>query len=309
MAIDKGAQLTDIRMQALDKRIQQNYAAALSSAIQQQQAAIRQLAAFDASKFPDMTAEQMQAQRIVYVNRIDKQTNVVRALASEIAQGGQGAARVIQSEMLNVFGINLDWAEYSIDRQAGLLMNWQIYDQRQLQVLLEDGASPFTRIAYDNLGKEQPIVNKLKNELTQAVMLGESQGELIKRIRNVTGQSISQARRVAQTERNRVQSQARFMGMQEAEQMGIDMGKRWLSRMDSRVRDVHAAVTGEEVANEDTFSNGLMYPGDPAGAAYQIVNCRCVLQPMVLNVPNSVKAYRAQMRKSYGFDEWRASRA
>jgi uncharacterized protein with gpF-like domain len=98
------------------------------------------------------------------------------------------------------------------------------------------------------------------------------------------------------------------MAGNEAVDMGIDMQKQWLSRMDSRVRDDHASVTGEIVDYNDTFSNGLRFPGDPNGAPEQVINCRCELKDMVKNVPESVRRYREKMNETYGFDEWREQR-
>jgi SPP1 gp7 family putative phage head morphogenesis protein len=237
--------------------------------------------------------------------QVERTTGLSRHIAAEIARGGEVAAEMIRGEMLNVYGLNLDWARYGIDRQAGFFLDWTVYDRRQIGVLVSEGQSPFTRIAYNRLGQDKRIVTKLQNEMLQAILLGESQAQIMRRIRDVTGQSVAQARRVAQTERNRVQSEARYQGIKEAADMGIQIMKRWISRMDSRVRDDHADVTGEEVDYEKPFSNGLMFPGDPDGSAEEVINCRCVLQPMVKYVPESVKRYREEMRQDWGFDEYR----
>jgi HK97 family phage portal protein len=49
----------------------------------------------------------------------------------------------------------------------------------------------------------------------------------------------------------------------------------WLTSRDGRVRDIHGPLEGQKVAFGERFSNGLLYPGDPAGGPGEIVNCRC----------------------------------
>ena len=66
-------------------------------------------------------------------------------------------------------------------------------------------------------------------------------------------------------------------------EMGKQMGrpgvmKTW-STTSTNPRPSHAAMDGETVPIDDAFSNGLMWPGDVAGAggdANEIANCSCV---------------------------------
>ena len=121
--------------------------------------------------------------------------------------------------------------------------------------------------------------------MTQAVMLGEDQKKLIHRIRNVMGNSAYCAKRIAQTERNRVQSQARADTIREAAGAGVVMHKRWSTRMVNS-RDSHVALNGVEIPEGEKFhtiwGNALDYPGDPDAPAREVINCHCVLVPVVL---------------------------
>lgn len=56
--------------------------------------------------------------------------------------------------------------------------------------------------------------------------------------------------------------------------------KRWVTRHDSKVRDTHRSVDGDTIPLSEPFMVGgsdLMYPGDPAGTASEVINCRCIL--------------------------------
>ena len=62
-----------------------------------------------------------------------------------------------------------------------------------------------------------------------------------------------------------------------AKDMGADVVKQWDSTLDTRTRESHQAVDGEIRELDKPFSNGLMFPGDPDGAAAEVINCRCAL--------------------------------
>jgi uncharacterized protein with gpF-like domain len=73
---------------------------------------------------------------------------------------------------------------------------------------------------------------------------------------------------------------ANFGSQEAAKQTGLPMKKQWLAAQDDRTRDTHREVSGEAVGMDDTFRVGdsdLHYPGDPAGAADEVINCRCAL--------------------------------
>lgn len=54
----------------------------------------------------------------------------------------------------------------------------------------------------------------------------------------------------------------------------------WRTAVDSRTRDAHAEMEGETVGLDETFSNGLAYPGAP-GPAEETINCRCMVEVKV----------------------------
>ena len=90
---------------------------------------------------------------------------------------------------------------------------------------------------------------------------------------------------MAQTERTRIQSQARAEALHKAAEMGIITTKEWSARM-RNTRDSHAALNGVVIPENKKFrtiwGNELRYPGDPSAPAKEIINCHCVLIPGVL---------------------------
>lgn len=305
---DLGIKMTDDRIKGLMKRLEGVYSEAYKKAIENEKTAIAKYASLTDEALKDLTPEARQLKREAFRREVQRTHDLADKIGAELANAGETAAKITQGEMTNIYGLNYDFTAYNINRQTGLSLDWTIYDRNQLAVMMQKEQPPFTKIAYRNLGKDKVIVQRLQNELIQATLNGESQQKIIRRIKGVTGQSTRQAKRVAQTERVRVQSQGRNMAIDEASEMGIEMQKMWVSRMDARVRDDHAAVTGEIVDSGEKFSNGLLFPGDPNGEAEQVISCRCYEKPMVKNVSPALARHRAAFSKAIGFDEWRASR-
>ena len=98
--------------------------------------------------------------------------------------------------------------------------------------------------------------------------------QIAKNIRQFyTDRSPFKAMRVARTE---VASASGFGQREAAKQSGIVKTKGWMSSRDDRVRDSHVAIDGEKQPLDESYSNGLMYPGDPSGNTAEFIMCRCV---------------------------------
>ena len=119
----------------------------------------------------------------------------------------------------------------------------------------------------------------VRNQIADGIALGETTDELSQRVGDVFVMERRRALTIARTETAQSFAGGRFMAMK---QVGINK-HRWLSSQDTRVRDTHAigtGVDGELVVVGETFSNGLLFPGDPNSPdAGETINCRCVTLP------------------------------
>jgi hypothetical protein len=79
--------------------------------------------------------------------------------------------------------------------------------------------------------------------------------------------------RAAEIAVSRVTTTATFGSQEGARQGGLGT-KTWQVNS-GNPRDSHAALDGETVGIEETFSNGMKWPGDPAGGADEVANCQC----------------------------------
>lgn len=122
-------------------------------------------------------------------------------------------------------------------------------------------------------------ISKLKAELSAGVLEGEGIDKLSERIKGLFEEWYrGRNETIARTEVLSSNNAGTMFGYK---QSGIVKKKEWLATRDSRTRDTHAEMDGEQVAVNKKFSNGLDFPGDPNGDPGEIINCRCTTIPIV----------------------------
>lgn len=138
--------------------------------------------------------------------------------------------------------------------------------------------SKISKGLYTKLGEDVDVLKKrITAEVTRSIATGASYGQCAKRLAGQTKIGYNKAVRIARTEGHRIQCSAAMDAMEQAKAKGADVVKQWDSTLDGLTRESHVAVDGEWRELDKPFSNGLMFPGDPAGGAAEVVNCRCAL--------------------------------
>lgn len=275
-------------------RVREIYTAALRKALKEKKAFLQTVEAVRTGKkkppafYVSQGEEAVEKWKQGFIRELIRKEKVIEGIIAQLNAAGVEAADVIRGSMVDIYQTNREEAAQLIGataEQADVNMTFAQYDKRQIGVILQENESPMSRIAYRNLGQNTAIRRRLQNELAQATILGEGQRELIKRIQKVTGMSVSQARRVAQTERTRVQSQARWQAGEEAKAAGVGVYNTWSTRMVNS-RETHISLNGKKAMQGEPFvtsaGNSLKYPGDPSAPASEVINCHCVLVPDVL---------------------------
>lgn len=291
---DRGVMMSDAIEQATLTRLADIYNGALRRALKQKAALLRKIAAVDAGKikppayYANRGEEGIREWREGWMRQLFRDNQLVETIMRELNACGVEAEKLIRGALADTYAANRDFTIEQITARAGdtlLTGSFALRSRREVEILVSEGESPFTRMAYDNIKSNPVILRRLQNSMAEACILGESQRKIIKRIQAITGQTYSQARRVAQTERTRVQSQARYETCQEASAMGVVVIYEWSARM-IRTRESHAALNGKKVMDGTPFvtiwGNVLRYPGDPSAPAREVINCFCVLVPDVL---------------------------
>lgn len=131
---------------------------------------------------------------------------------------------------------------------------------------------------YTRLGEDVGVLKKrITAQVTRSIATGASYAQTAKRLAGQTRIGYNRAVRIVRTEGNRIQNTAHMDAAYEARDRGADLVKQWDATLDGKTRESHVAVDMQIRELDEKFSNGLMFPGDPAGGAAEVVNCRCRL--------------------------------
>ena len=117
----------------------------------------------------------------------------------------------------------------------------------------------------------------IRSEVSRGVATSLPYKDIARNLNMQTNIGLNKAMRIARTEGHNVQVSSSYETSQRAKEKGADVLKQWSAALDGRTRESHARVDGEIRELDEKFSNGLKYPGDPAGGAAEVVNCRCAL--------------------------------
>lgn len=136
--------------------------------------------------------------------------------------------------------------------------------------------SKISRGLYERLGEDVDLLKKkITAQVSRGISSGMSYAQVAKQLESYTNIGFNNAVRIARTEGHRIQVQSANDACYKAKEKGADVVKQWDSTLDGRTRPSHQKVDGEIRELDEPFSNGLMFPGDPNGAAKEVVNCRC----------------------------------
>lgn len=158
-----------------------------------------------------------------------------------------------------------------IDKIFTLSANFELVKESVTARIRESGAEQVVRI--NNTTRDA-----IREALTEGIENQEGIPDLRNRVMSVfEDASRRRATVIARTETHNTVGTATFGTYQSAK---VEK-KQWLTAIDGRERPSHADVNGEIKGINEQFSNGLMYPGDPNGAPEEVIQCRCVLLPII----------------------------
>lgn len=126
---------------------------------------------------------------------------------------------------------------------------------------------------------EGQAVQKIARNILPEINSKSGEGDLEKSVIKRNRQS---AIRNARTMVTSAENGGRLASYKELDRMGIVQRKEWMATPDDRTRKSHIDIDGEERDINEKFSNGLMYPADPNGAADEVWMCRCSMADHVV---------------------------
>lgn len=290
---DEAVRIADEIEKALTQRISAVYGEALKKAIRMNRRFLQKIRDIDSGKIqpPNYynTPELIKKWREGYIRELMRQEHVIESIEQQIKDAGGKLEPEIKKALAEIYAVNANYTATKLTSFGGVDATSKYLltgvTRRQAAIVFRDTQPLFSKIAFRNLVEAPAVIRRLQNEMVQATLLGESQEKIIRRIRAVMGNSASNAQRIAQTERTRLQSQARADQLHEAAQMGIRVTKTWSTRMENS-RKSHELLNNKTINEGEKFhtiwKHDLAYPGDPSAPAEEVINCHCVLIPNVV---------------------------
>lgn len=178
----------------------------------------------------------------------------------------------------------IDLFNMQIERKVTLFdFDPKIYTNLQNQTFI---ASQRT---LDRVGNN--IMNNVAKSYQNGLGIKDAARNLKKEFRQLKG---FEANRIARTEINSAQNAGAYQTYYD---YGIEYHQ-WWTGQDARVRDSHKSMQGEIVKVGNTFSNGLLRPGDRTGPIKEWINCRCTTVPYLMPLGFMAPMGRSNFKES-----------
>ena len=238
------------------------------------------------------------------------QYQMLDVLSTDLTNSNMIAASVINGYMPEVYAVNTNWTEYSIEKVLKVDTSFSLFDEATVERLVRDKPDLLPKAKVDIPADKRWNKSKLNAAITQGILQGETTDEIARRLADVTDMNKNAAVRNAATMTTSAQNGGRNDTIKRAEGMGISIKKRWLATLDGHTRPTHRKCDGEEREIGKLFSNGLEFPGDPHGAPAEVYNCRCCLVSVVDKSRTSLddRDTRELERWDMTYDEWKEAK-
>ncbi|WP_435007998.1 phage minor head protein [Tundrisphaera lichenicola] len=211
---------------------------------------------------------------------------MIRQAAREYLKHGHPPAHVFIAHRVRTKGVIEDHYRRTIPVFGGMALRQvksRRVERKAAQTIYESLVADW--IKRESLRKATMIADTDRDDVLGAISEGLTEGlgteEIARSIRKVSDLTPYRAATVARTETHAAATFGSIESVREAERsLGVKMNKEWLATRDNRTRPEHLAADGQQVAMDEKFSVGgesMDRPGDTAGSAANLVNCRCAI--------------------------------
>lgn len=193
------------------------------------------------------------------------------------------------------------------DRAGISIGTFEIYNADSVRVILRDNPILFPVV---NLPEDEAWNRRhINNEITQAIIQGNTMEQVAQRLQNVTAMDNRSAIRNARTSMTAAENMGRSECASRLRNRGVPIDEVWLATKDSRTRATHLLLDGTRKDENgyfgaDILRNPLRFPADPFGDAEEIYNCRCRLNIVLEGIDhsNDFQRYQSFMEENYPED-------
>lgn len=303
MRPDKGYDLTEKELKALEKRIYDSYKEAydgLTDIIKEYFAKFADRDASEKARLDagDITEEQYKQWRLAQIGRGKRFEALRDKVADRMTNANAAAVAYVNDATPGIYSLNRNFAAYTIEQVTGDV-GFDLWDEQTVKRLIVEQPELMPYYPPKRALKRGIDLAWGKKQITASVTSSILQGKSIKHMADdlqsrIVTMNRDSAIRTARTAVTGAQNAGRMDSYFAAEKMGIKCRKEWMATLDGRTRHSHAMLDGEVVDNDKKFSNGCRFPGDPQGRPEEIYNCRCTLVSVIEGIDTSGGKRRAR---------------
>lgn len=242
-----------------------------------------------------ITEEQYRQWRLNQMGRGERFIAFRDACAERMTEANKVAISYVNDTTPSVMSLNYNYSAYTIEQVSGNV-GFTLWDEQTVARLVKEEPTLLPKRRVNAPKDLKWNKRQFTAEITSGIIQGESIGKLANRVQNLSDANRSGAIRNARTAVTGAQNAGRQASYDRAKEMGLPLRKRWIATKDNRTRHAHAVLDGQTVPLDKPFKiegSELMFPGDPAGRANLVWNCRCTMRAVE---KEGVEAEPRQMR-------------
>ena len=259
----------------------------------------------------EMSKDDYQQWRLTQMGRGQRFEALRDKVAERYTQANEVANAYVNDMTPSIYSLNRNYEAYTIEKTVGSC-DFTMWDESTVRRLLVEQPDlmpyyPPSRalnrgidLAY---GKDQ-----ITKHVTSGIIRGLAPGKIANELMTgITTMNRDSAVRAARTGITAAQNAGRLDSYIAAENMGIQIKRRWMCTKDARTRLSHGMADGQiVVGTKKPFIVGgykMMFPGDKSlnAPGHEIYNCRCTTRTVE---KDGIEAEPRQMRVKNAEGEW-----
>lgn len=311
---DYGRRLVDEQLEELQEKIANLYTKATYELDEKLSEYFKQYEKRDAEMLAQLAAGEITDKQYTEWRRgtiIGQESwfNMRDKLAQDLTHSDEMAIAMINDTMPSVYSSSYNFGAFMMEEQSAVanvdLSPFTIYNADAVKILMAEDPDLLPSLNVDKNRDLQWNREHIQSAVAQGIIQGDSMDKIASRLQQVTAMDKNAAMRNARTATNGVENAGRQAAADRCVRNGIPMVKEWNAVHDARTRDTHLLIDGEQREEDEKFSNGLLYAGDPQGNPAEVYNCRCATLHFIKGIDHSkdMELYDKFMQEEY-YDDW-----
>lgn len=281
---DYGAKFADKKIRKVDRQLQAVYRQAEKELLEQLAEFVRKSKAKNEYKQKQLAAgliteAEYQSWLKGQVFQKERWERKIKSVQKVMHDHNVTAAKIVHENKLDVYTENYLHNAFEMQGISGI--SFELYNEQAVASLIRDRDQILPEWKIDEKKDYAWNYRKINNAVLQGIIQGQSIDKITKRLaQDLSSQNESKMRMFARTAINQAHNMGKQQQMEDAAKMGIEQLKQWVATLDSRTRDTHRHLDGQEVPYDKPFKSDLgdiMFPSDPTADPANVYNCRCTM--------------------------------